>query len=224
MTDATLTTPSQSTAGSPFQTRAYRFTAKDGVMVDSYVAGAPLSAFNWVKDPAAGAVWALSGAGGTIPAWQAPGTWHANIVFRGSCRGYFVKEAELKAALLAIKRAPDGLVEPVDPATGKPGVHPLFTPQNVDDLVGRIVDYTRLDGSQVSGKVAAFLTKVKELKTLLDGGFVISEGATTAEFYAKTETLAKIDKVFTMAATTLHAAAKKIYDDNVAPVDNFGGA
>ena len=216
MTNATLTTPSQSTAGSPHQTRAYRFSDRDGVMVDSYVPGAPLTAFNWVKDPVAGAVWALSGEPGTVPTWQPSGTWHANIVFRGSCRGYFVKEAELRAALLAIKRAPEGLTEPVDPATGKPGVYPLFTTAMADELVARMVDYTRLDGSQVSGKVSSFLTKVKELKQLLDGGFARSETATAAEFYTQAATISKVDEVFNRAARAVHARAVALYNANLA--------
>lgn len=215
MTDTTLTDSSSSTAGSPYQTRAYAFNALNGVMTNSYVSGVPLTAFNWVKDPAVGAVWAQTGLAGTIPTWQAASTWHANITFRGACRGYFVKEAELRTALLAIKRAPDALTEPIDPATGKPGVHSLLTGDHVDELVRKVVDYTRLDGTQISGKVAAFITKVGELKTLLDGGFAQSTTATAAEFYTQTATTTKIDEIFTRAARVVHARAVALYNANL---------
>ena len=223
MTDTTLTTPSSSTAGSPYQTRAYAFNALNGVMTNTYVSGAPLTAFNWVKDPAVGAVWAQTGLTGTIPTWQAASTWHANITFRGACRGYFVKEAELRAALLAIKRAPEKMDEPIDPTTGKPGVHSLLTGDHVDELVRKVVDYTRLDGTQISGKVAAFITKVGELKTLLDGGFAQSTTATAAEFYTQAATIAKVDAIFTVAARELHARAKKVYTDNLPPASTSPG-
>lgn len=221
----TLNTTTDATAGSPYHTRAYRFSGNGGVFESAYLSGPPESAFAWVKDPAAGAVWALSGASGAIPAWQTPNAWHANIVFRGAFRGYFVDEAKLKTALLAIKRAPDALTEPIDPATGKPGVWPLFKPEDVDNLVKLAVDYTRLDGTQASGKAAAFFTKVNELRTLLDGGFAQATVSTMAAFYAKSETVAKIDAVFAVAAKTLFLDAKKVYDDNFVspPVDGGGG-
>ena len=211
----TITNSADSTAGSPYHTRAYRFSGNGGTFQSAYISGPPNSAFDWVRDPVAGAVWALSGASGAIPSWQTPNAWHANIVFRGAVRGYFVDEAKLKTALLAIKRAPDALVEPIDPETGKIPFRPLFNGTNVDDLVRLVVDYTRLDGSQVSGKLAAFVGKVNELKTLLDGGFAQSSIATMAEFYAKAATVAKIDAVFTTAARLLHSRAVALYNANL---------
>ena len=129
MTDTTLTTPSSSTAGSPYQTRAYAMSGLNGVMTNAYVSGAPLTAFNWVKDPAVGAVWAQSGLTGAIPTWQAASTWHANITFRGACRGYFVKEAELRAALLAISDNVIGRVLRLEPSAGGWTTTPVDMPR-----------------------------------------------------------------------------------------------
>lgn len=186
------------------QSRVYALSGQFGYVSNSYTT-APLSAFAWVLDPACGATKTPPEAVTTATSWKLPALWHAEISFRAYCRGYFIDGVALTAALAAINRLDYRENPPLR----------LFTDAEIYALVARLNDYAMTSAPKAQSLIAPFLTKLAELRALLDGGFSAAEASSITDFYTKAATVAKIDAAMTAAARAIHAKAKKIYADNV---------
>lgn len=185
------------------QTRVYALSSENGYISNSYTS-APLSAFAWVLDPATGATKSPPTANTAATTWKLASLWHAEVNFRAYCKGYFVDKGALRTALIALDR----LDRAEKPAKA------LFTAVQVDAIVQRLADYESTDKPTAQSLIEPFLTRLAELRNLLDGGFAQSTKQTYTDFYLSAAGLATKNAVFDNYATKFFLIARSLFSDN----------
>lgn len=186
------------------QTRVYALSGQNGYISNSYTS-APLTAFSWVLDPAAGATKSPPTANTAATPWKLADLWHAEINFRAYCRGYFIDTEDLTAALAGLDRL----------GTTETPPQKLLNATQIHIIVTRLFEYTSTNGSEAEGMIEKFLTRLSELKLLLDGGFSLAASEGNTAFYAGTTGTANKDAAFENYASRFFLRAKTIYADNL---------
>lgn len=201
---------------SPYQSRLYALNSSTLSLLDPYVNGVPLESFNWIFDPSVGGERVTSVATGA-PAWMLAGHPHLSISFRAVCKGMFVDQDALAASLLEVNRSPFVETPPVK----------LLSKDQVAVLVDRIFRATSIDSGDMQGKIDKFTIRVKEMRTLLDGGWSQASAATLKDsvtaFYLLASTTSTVEVLFSNAANVLYDAARTQYDKAVLAGTNVVG-
>ena len=192
------------------QTRVYALTGENGDILDSYTS-APKSAFAWVLDPATGATKSAPIANTLATPWKLTDKWHAEVNFRAYCKGYYIDTEALETGLNTALEIALTNIDRLDRAE-KPAKK-LFTAAQVNAIIKRLADYQSRNEPVAQSLIEPFLTRLAELRNLLDGGFAQSTKQTYTDFYALPATITKINTVFSNAGDACFQGALQVKED-----------
>lgn len=185
----------------PKQVRTYRMGstggANNGPLTNAY-SSAPLSSFDWIRDPSLGGFWATTDA--TSPSWQGgSGIDHWCITFPAFATSYTFDSSALRSALAAVLRP------------GQSDGTPMFTDEQLDGsdgMVSRLVAYTSQSNPLVAPTIAAFMAELRQLRLILDQGASSSLTADRSAFYSQASVTQAVSAAFDNFAQAINADAK----------------